>query len=408
MDAEPLAPAPRVVIADRRLFVLVLGALSMMAPLSHDMYLPALPGIGRTLGIDEATTVATLSAFVIGFAVGQLIWGPVGDRFGRRGPIVVGLLLYVAASFACANAGSGAALVGCRFIQAIGGCAPVVLAQAMVRDAYERRDGAHVLSLMLLVGNIAPLLAPTIGGAILVWLGWRSIFLALGLFGAFSLLGLVLLPETLPPERRHPRPRRDLVLGYLSLFGHRRYLGYLLTAGCYGGAFFSWLAGSSFVFIGYYHVPVQYFGFVFSGGVVAMMAANFLNRALIRRLDPDHVLRFGLAIASLAGLASIAVASHPEGRLWLMAPVLWIFVGSQALIGPNATAGALADFPDRAGMAAALLGATRSGCGAVGGMCVGWFADGTPWPTAAVIGSLSAAALVSNLLFIRTRPPGQA
>jgi DHA1 family bicyclomycin/chloramphenicol resistance-like MFS transporter len=403
-DMPPLVEPGRaepVPILHRRAFVLVLGALSMMAPLSTDMYLPATPGISRALAASEATVIATLSAFFLGFGIGQLVWGPLGDRFGRRRPMVVGLALNIVASLACATAASGEALVGWRFIAGLGGCAPVVLAQAMIRDSFDRREGAGMLSAMMLVGNLAPLLAPTFGGAVLGWFGWRAIFLALALFGLASMAGLLLLPETFPAERRPESRRRDMVLGYLSLLRDRRYLGYMLTMGCFGGGFFAWLASSPFIFIQYYGIPPKFFGLVFAGGVLTLMAGNLANRKLIRHFDPDQVLRAGLLLAALAGVAAAVVALQPVGRLWILAPLLWSFVGAQSLIIGNATAGALAKFPHRAGTAAALLGAARSGCGAAGGTLVGWLADGTPWPVTAVIGGLALAGLAIHLLLVR-------
>ena len=383
--------------------VVILGALSMAAPLSIDIYLPAAPSIGRDLGLGPTAVVATLSAFFLGFGLGQLVWGPLGDRFGRRRPMMAGSLLYVAASLGCAAAPSGAVLILCRFVQAIGGSAAPVLAQAIVRDLFDRRESARVLSLMLLVGNLAPLLAPSVGGLVLHWSHWRMIFAVLTLFGLLALLGAALLPETRPPETRRPARRRDMVVGYLGLVRDRRFLGYLFGSGLYGGGFFAWIAGSPIVFIGYYGILPEYFGLFFGAGVVAIIAANLLNRRLIARFDPDLVMRGGLIVATLAGIAAMLVARHPAGRLWLLAPFLWCFVGSQSLVMGNAVAGALAGFPERAGMAAALMGAMRAGTGALGGLLLGWLADGTPRPVALVIGLMSAAALAVTLTLVPVR-----
>jgi len=391
---------------NRSLFVFVLGLQSMIAPLSTDMYLPATPGIATDLGVSPATVVATLSAFFFGFGAGQLLWGPLGDHFGRRGPMIVGTLLYIAGSIACAFAATGTTLIAARFAEALGACAPPVLAQAMIRDRFERREAAGVLSLMMLIGNLAPLVAPTIGGLVLLWFGWRIIFLVLAGFGVVSLLGVLTLPETFPRHGRAAPRRRDMVLGYVSLLADRRYLGYLLTMGAFGGAFFAWLAGAPFVFIQYYRISPQMFGLFFAGGIVFMMAANLLNTLLVRRFDPDLVLKAGLFLAALAGGTAMVVARAPEGRLWLLAPLLWSFVGSASLVSGNATAGALAEFPHKAGTAAALLGAVRAGVGAAGGLLVGILADGTPFPTAAVIGGLSALGLAFNLLLVPVRRHG--
>lgn len=392
-------PAP----VNRRYLIAVLGTLTMLPPLSTTMALPAGRAIAAELHVGPAILAASLSAFFLGFGLGQLFWGPIADRYGRRGPMLCGLLLYTCGSLGAALTTSGEALIAWRFVQAIGGCAPPVLVQAMVRDRFERREAAGVLSVMMLITNLAPLLAPNLGGLVLLRFDWRAIFWALALFGVVSALGVLSLPESHPRERRRVVPWQQMAIGYFSFFRDRRYVAYLLSVACFGVAFFGWLAGSQFVYMNYYRVSPQLFAIILGGGIAATMTFNVINKSLVRRVDPDRLLRFGLVMATVAGLTAMMLAFHPAGRIWSLTIALSCFVGSQGLVMGNTTAGALADYPDRAGAAAALLGATRASMGAVGGLLVGAFADGTPLPTAAVVGIMALLALLLNLALLRSR-----
>lgn len=388
---------------DRRYLIAVLGMLTMLPPLSTTMALPASRAIAADLHVGPTILAASLSAFFLGFGLGQLFWGPIADRYGRRAPMLCGLFLYTAGSLGAALTSSGEALIAWRFIQAIGGCAPPVLVQAMVRDRFERRDAAGVLSVMMLITNLAPLLAPNLGGLMLLRFDWRAIFWALALFGVVAALGVLTLPESHPRERRRIVPWQQMALGYLGFFKDRRYLAYLLSVACFGVGFFGWLAGSQFVYMNYYRVSPQLFAIILGAGILTTMTFNVLNKALVKRIDPDRLLRFGLVMATISGLAATVLALDPAGRIWPLTIALSCFVGSQGLVMGNTTAGALADYPEKAGAAAALLGATRAGMGAVGGLLVGAFADGTPLPTAAVIGAMSLLALLLNLALLRPR-----
>jgi DHA1 family bicyclomycin/chloramphenicol resistance-like MFS transporter len=398
---EVSPPAP-IRIPNHKLFVLLLGTLSMMAPLSTDMYLPATPSIAASLHAGQAAIVLTLSGFFLGFGAGQLVWGPLSDRFGRRPPMIAAIVVYTAASIGCAYAGTGGTLIAWRFLEGLGGCGAPVIAQAIVRDVYERREGARVMSLMQLVGMIAPVIAPSLGGQIMVWSDWRMIFWILTLFGIVSLGGVALIPETLPPARRPVLSLRALAGGYALLLADRRYVGYALSGGLFGGAFFTYLAGSPLIFIQYYHVPPQWFGPLFSLGILGLVAANILNRALVRHVDPAFVLRWALVAACIDGLA-VTIAGLVQaswGGIWLLAPLLLLFVAFQGLVQGNAVVCALAAFPSRAGTAAALSGVTRAGIGALSGIVVGIFVDGTPRPVALMMGAMAVLAIACNVLLL--------
>jgi DHA1 family bicyclomycin/chloramphenicol resistance-like MFS transporter len=369
--------------------------------LSVDIYLPALPMLQTTFAADEARTLLTLSAFLIGFGVGQLFLGPISDRFGRKRPLLAGLLLYLIASVGCALADSISAVIVWRFIQAIGGCAVPVMVQAMVRDLFDRDEGARILSLNMLVMGVAPIAAPLIGGQVLLWFDWRAIFWVLTVFGAVALAGAAALPETLSAVRRNQAHPLAMLLGYIELFASRNYVGYVFSGGFYYCAMFAFIAGSPFVYIEHFGVPAQYYGFLFGLNIVGMMAVSFLNARLVVRLGIDRLLRFGcyagvaggvlLVIAGPAGIAGIAGIALP----------IFIILSMMSLVGANAVSGCLALFPHRAGSAAALSGALQFGMGALSGALVGWLADGTPGPMCAVMFGSVLMSLLVNLVLVK-------
>src|SRR4051794_19442627 len=239
---------------------IVLSSLMAFAPLAIDMYLPALPEIGRDLAASPALVQLSLSSFFLGFGSGQLIWGPLGDRAGRRGPIVAGIVLYIAGCVACALTGDAEHLVVWRFIQAFGACAAPVLARAMVRDLFPQDEAARMLSLMMMIMGVAPMVAPLLGGQVLVWSGWRTIFWSLGAFGLIVLAGLHTIPETLPREQRRRVGIAAMVEGYFRLLGNRAYLAYTLSGAFFTGGMFTYIAATPFVYIEYFGISPQLYG----------------------------------------------------------------------------------------------------------------------------------------------------
>lgn len=377
----------------------ILSALMGFASISTDLYLPAMPAMGQTLGADAGMVELTVSGYLIGFSLGQLLWGPVSDRFGRRLPVAVGLVLFALGSAGCAMAGSAEALIGWRVVQAVGACAGVVLARAMVRDLYEGPRAAQMLSTLMTVMAIAPLLGPVVGGQILAVAGWRAIFWTLVGVGVVTLAALFTLPETLPPERRNREPLGRALLRYGSLIRQRRLLGYAGAGGFFYGGMFAYIAGTPFAYVTYHHVPPQMYGLLFGAGIVGIMSTNTLNARLVRRLGSDRLLLWGAGVAALAGSVVAATAWSGWGGLWGLAVSLFLFVSATGFIVANSIAGALAGFPERAGTVSALVGAVHYGSGIVSSAAIGAFADGTPWPMGSVIalagvGSLSCAWLL--------------
>lgn len=286
----------------------ILSALMGFASISTDLYLPAMPAIGGSLGASTGMIELTISGYLIGFSLGQLLWGPIGDRYGRRLPVAIGLVLFVIGSTGCALAGSIWAMIGWRVVQAAGACAGVVLARAMVRDLYEGDRAAQMMSTLMTVMAIAPLLGPILGGQILSLAGWRAIFWTLVGVGFATVAALFTLPETLPAERRMREPLVSALARYGELLRHRRLLGYAGAGGFFYSGMFAYIAGTPSAYITYHHVPPQLYGLLFGVGVVGIMATNFANSRLVTRLGSDRLLLCGTSAAALAGIV-LAVAA---------------------------------------------------------------------------------------------------
>jgi DHA1 family bicyclomycin/chloramphenicol resistance-like MFS transporter len=382
-------------------FLVVLSALMAFGSIATDMYLPALPMLGTALRADPGQIEMTLSGYLIGFSLGQLLWGPVGDRYGRRGPIAVGLALFVVGSVGCALSGTAMQMVGWRVMQAVGACAGPVLARAMVRDLYARERSAQVLSTLMLVMGIGPLLAPLLGGQILAVWSWQGIFWILVGCGLLALVGLSTLPETLPRAQRNSQPLGEALLGYVALARSPRLLGYALPGAFFYGGLFAHIAGTPFAYIDYHHVPPQAYGLLFGVNVAGMMAANLLNARLVARLGADRLLRLGTGGAAFAGVVLALDARFGWGGLAGLVAPLFLYVSMLGFIVANSVAGALATFPHRAGAASALVGAMHYGAGMLSTAMVGWFADGTPWTMGWIVGTGGIGSFLTAVLLVR-------
>jgi MFS transporter, DHA1 family, multidrug resistance protein len=382
--------------------LIVLSALMAFGAIATDMYLPALPSLTQALHAGPGTVELTISGYLVGFSLGQLLWGPIGDRYGRRMPIAVGLVLFVIGSGGCALSDTVWHMMGWRVVQALGASAGPVLARAMVRDLYARDRSAQMLSTLTTIMAIAPLIAPMLGAQILTLWSWQSIFWTVGGFGLLALAGLLTLPETLPTERRNPQPLSRALAGYLELARSPRLIGYALAGGFFYGGIFAYIAGTPFAYIDYYHVPPQAYGLLFSLAIVGIMAANLLNTRLVTWFGSDRVFRFGTGMAALAGLAAALDARFGWGDLIGLVASLLFYTSMSGLIVANSVAGALAAFPHKAGTASALVGAVHYGIGVLGAAMVGWFADGTPWTMGWIIGLGGVGTFVSAILLVRS------
>ena len=374
---------------------LMLGSLTALGPLSIDMYLPSFQAIARDLRASPAQVQLTLAVFFVALGIGQAFYGPISDRFGRQRPLCFGLALYILASAGCASARSIEALVGWRFAQALGGCAGMVIARAVVRDRFDERESARFFSLLMLVTGLAPILAPSIGGQILVLFSWRAIFWTLA---GFALVGFVtatfVLPESLPPERRTEGGVATALRVYARLLCDRAFMRYALSGALVISGMFAYIFGSPFVFMQIYGVRPERFGWIFGFIALGLISASQLNRVLLARVAGARILSHALVVTATAGVILLVMAWTRTGGLAGMLGPLFVYIASLGFVLPNVIATALGPQGRNAGTASALLGTLQFGAGAIVGTLLGVLGDGTAVPMAALIAACGLSALL--------------
>ncbi|WP_310496894.1 multidrug effflux MFS transporter [Sandarakinorhabdus sp.] len=383
--------------------ILLLGALTAFGAVTIDLYLPTLPAIGRDYGASPAAVQLTLSAFFVGMAIGQLFFGPLSDRIGRRPSVLIGCAVYVAASLFCAAAPSIEMLVAGRFVQALGCCAAMVVARAIVRDRYDHRDSARIFSLLMLVLAVAPMLAPTIGGWISVWAGWHAVFLVFAAIGAIvAVVVATRLDESRSPETAAKARSQSVLSAYAAVLGERRLIGYLLVGAGSGATLFSYIAASPDLIVAIWGFSETQFGLIFALIATGIIGSSQLNRWLLGRHSPDTILGFATIGAVLAGATLLALSFLGAPLPWLIAG-LFIALSSNGLMAANASAGALNIDPTRAGTISGLMGGVNFGVGALASALGAALHDGTARPVAMLI----AAALLMSATAYHTlaKPP---
>ncbi len=380
-----MTPLPIAASAGRLRLIVILGALTAFAPLSIDMYLPAFPAIEAHFAADPGAVQGTLAVFFIGLAVGQAFYGPISDRFGRRRPLVAGIALYVAASGLAAFAPDIATLTFARIVQALGGCAGIVIARAMVRDLFHERDAARVYSHLMLVMGVAPILAPSLGAYVLAIADWTVIFWILGGFGiaciAAALLGL---PETLPADKRSADGLAGALGSYAALALDRPFLGLAGCSGLASAALFAYITASPFVFISLHGVSAQTFSILFGANAFGLILSSQINAALLRRFDSRRMLGVAGLFQGAVGLALAASQLLAPGSFWTLVVLLFLLIGSLGFIFPNAVALAMARSGRRAGSASAFIGTLQFAMGAAASALVGALGQASALPMAAV------------------------
>ncbi len=390
---------------DAPLLTVIIAAMVALGPLSTDMYLPAMPAMAKSLGGGIDDIQLTLSVFLVGFAVSQLFYGALSDRYGRKPVLIGSFFVFTVATFGCATADSVAELVAWRFVQSVGACAGPVLGRAMVRDIHGREGAARVLSNIATVMALAPAVAPVIGGYLVVAFGWPSVFVFLGLFGiAACAVVVTLVPESL--ERTDPGAIRPLTMlgNFLVLLRHRDYMGYVLCCSAVFAGVFAFLSGASFVLIDHLGVAEQHFGLYFTLVVAGYMTGTVIGGRLSARYRPAQLLRFGALASALAGVVLwLAAAGGQETVAAVIGPMMLYMVGV-GIVMPQSMAGALAPFPRMAGAASALFGFIQMSLAAVVGVLVGLFHDGTAYAMATAIALTGLATLACHAALV-ARPP---
>ena len=374
--------------------ILLLGAVTAFAPMSIDMYLPALPALGLEFGASPGHVQLSVASFFLGLAVGQGFYGPLSDRFGRTRPLFFGLSLFVLASIGCALSPSINFLIAARFFQALGACSGQVISRAVVRDLFEPREAVQVFSLLVLVMGVSPVLAPLAGGQMLRFFEWRSIFWAMAILGAIGLAGsLIRLRET------HTEKRTPLVLGkVLAVYGlllkDRAFVGYVVTGGMAMAGMFAYIVGSPYVFIEHFHLTTGAFGLIFGLNALGLVLAAQLNARLVRRFTSDAIIRKILVVQVVTGLVLFVGTLSGFLQLYGIAALLFVYVSSVGCLFPNITAMAMAPHGARAGSASALIGVLQFALAAISAALIGAANSGDALPVAALIGICAVAAAI--------------
>jgi DHA1 family bicyclomycin/chloramphenicol resistance-like MFS transporter len=383
-------------------FVVVLGALIALGPLTIDMYLPAFPRIAADLDASQSQVQLTLTGMLVGLAAGQLVIGPLSDAFGRRRPLLVGLTAHAVVSVGCSLAPTIEVLSGLRVLQGFSGAAVSVTAMAMVRDQFSGVAMAGLLSKLMLVIGLAPILAPSLGGLVLAWSGWRTVFLVLALAAAsMILLGHLGLRETLPPERRRPPRLGSSLRAYAGLLRDPRFLALGVVGGSMMAVLFAYVAGASFVLQDGFGLSERAFALLFGANAACFLVGSQVNPFLLRRFSLLQVLTLGILLTLTAATTLLVLALTGIGGLPAVMVPLGLILASAGISMPNTPSLALEEHAGEAGTAAAVLGCLQFGVGGFVAPLVGAFGTTTAAPMAAVMITLSGLAAVLVLGVVR-------
>ena len=390
----------------------ILALLSTFGPLAIDMYLPSLPTIGAELNATAADVQLTLSAFLIGFSLGQLFYGPLSDRYGRRPILLIGIALFTITSVLCGRSSDIESLTLYRFLHALGGGSATVIARAVVRDRFDTTQSAKVLSTILLCTALAPLAAPIVGGYLLEHFGWRSIFWVLTGFGVLSFTVVALrLEESNPAHRRDGSSLVSAFVRYKEVLANPKVLGYMFASGFIYAGMFAYIIGTPFVYIEYYGVAPENYGYLFGLNILSIVISSRINVRFVGQVGAKTMMGRAIVVACVAGLmlalAGVAMSWFNLGNeswgLWLIVVPLLFFLGPISIVGANGVALACAEYPKAAGAVAALCGATQFGLGALAGVLLGVLNDGTPLGMCVLVGCCGVLAAVSYSL-LRKQP----
>ncbi len=382
-------------------WIILMGALTAIAPLSIDMYLPAFPAISTELNALGRVEL-TLAVFFIGVALGQLFYGPISDRFGRKPPLYFGLALFAAASAGAALAQSIEVLVLWRFLQGLGGCAGMVIARAVVRDRCAPQEAAKAFSLLMLVMGLAPILAPLLGSFLLKAASWRALFAVLATFSALCLFAIwKALQESHDSKNAEPLHLGRVLRNYADLLQHRPFMAYTLSSGLAFSGMFAYIAGSPFALMQLHSLTPQQYGWMFGANAFGLIAASQINMILLRRHDMTTLLQTGLIIAASAGAFLLTLTILQLLTLPLLLAGLFVFTSSMGLIAPNGGAAALADQGEKAGTASALMGALQFTLATLTGASMSLCHDGSIVPLVSVMAFCAVMASLLPLLVLK-------
>lgn len=387
----------------RFVLILLLGVLSAIGPFSIDMYLPGFPVIARDLDTSVDAVSYSLSSFFIGICLGQIICGPLLDRFGRKRPLYAGLVLYILASVGCAFSNSIELLIVFRFFQALGGCVGMVAPRAIVRDVFPLNENAKIFSLLILVLGVSPIVAPTVGSYIILHFGWHLVFILLAIVTAIILVAIVFyLPETKKPDPEFSLHPKKILGSFWFVLKDPQFYTYSLAGGISSAALFAYLSGSPFVFMELYQLSGQEYGWIFALIAAGLITCSQLNTLLLRKFSSEQIILVLLVLQTMIGFVLVAGTELHWFGLNGVITCIFLFLSCQGFSFPNSAALSMAPFTREAGSASALMGALQMGLGAIASALVGLFNNGTTAPLTMVMAACALLALLV-LLFGRRR-----
>jgi MFS transporter, DHA1 family, multidrug resistance protein len=371
---------------ERFFTIFTLGLLSAMGAFSIDMYLPGFPEIARDLHTTIAHITLSITSFFIGISIGQMIYGPLLDRFGRKKPLYIGLIVYLLASIGCAFAPTADALIGIRFLQALGSCAGMVASRALVRDIFPVEENAKVFSLLMLVLALSPIIAPTLGGYVSSAFGWQSIFYILaGIAGVTLLLVYFKMPNGRMPDPSLSLMPRPIIAGFLEVSKVPQFYTYAFAGAIASSGLYAYIAGSPFVFMELYHVSQKQYGWIFAIIAMGLISASQVNTLLLKKYSSEQIIKMTLFCQCLTGISLVVGNYFQLLGLYSTIFLIWVFLSTQGFAFPNSSALSLAPFTKNAGSASALMGAIQLGIGAISTALVSVFSNGTAMPMAVVM-----------------------
>ncbi|WP_336002844.1 multidrug effflux MFS transporter [Acinetobacter pittii] len=374
-SSAPISHPKNTVQTSSWFFMMILGALMAFTSLSTDIYLPAMPQMAHEL---NGNVELTVTGFLGGFALAQLIWGPMSDRIGRKIPLFIGMILFVIGSVGCALSQSIEQIVFWRVFQAFGACTGPMLARAMIRDLYARTQAAQMLSTLTIIMAIAPIAGPLLGGQIIKFSTWHSIFFLLASIGSLMFISLFFLPETHAPEKRTTTSVLNTFKNYGQLLSNAQFMRYTLCVTFFYVAAFTFIVGSPFVYISFYGVDAQHYGWLFAINIIGVMGLSFVNRNLVKRFTLDQLLKFTTCISMLALIVLCVLFYENIGGIYSIIIMVFVFFSMNGMIAANSTAAALDGVPEMAGSASALIGSLQYGSGIVSSLLLAWLSTGTP------------------------------
>ncbi len=380
---------------ERSLLILILGLLSALGPFSIDMYLPGFPAIAADLHTTVDNVAYSLSGFFIGICAGQLITGPLLDRFGRKRPLYAGLVIYITASLGCAMSSSVEMLIGFRFLQALGGCVGMVAPGAIVRDKFPVKENAKIFSLLILILGVSPIIAPTVGSYLISAFGWHAVFIVLAIIAALLLTAVIfLLPESKQPDPSMSLRLKPILKGYLFVLKQPQFFTYAIAGAIAAAGLFAYLAGSPFVFMEIFKVTEQQYGLIFGLVAAGLITSSQLNNMLLKKYTSAQIIKTVLLVQTIVGILLFIGSYLNWLNIYTAIFLMFLFLSCQGFSFPNSAALSLAPFTKEAGTASALMGAMQMGFGALASALVGLISNGTTLPMTGVMAGCALSGLI--------------